>query len=324
MAKSNRKKKDDGSAGAVVALLAMLALAFITAPGILIVHFAAGHLGAEFDLGQLWTFGSIVCIAIYGALVAIHRFARSGEAGDSPDPAFVSGLTTYTIVCGALSAITLVSHFGFHAMWPRAAYSKFFPAFIDAPEFRFDVTFQYPNGKTQIVPIRSSNGQAEAKAERIRDEIVHRFRSTFGLDCPSGPTVSTKGQACDDEILTYSLSRSNADPSTVRDERSDRMEYEHSQCVNLAQKCVSDTNELAGTHTLKPADVDPMLRRLHGARELADRALAQCAESGYFLEAFGVQLISARNDALVRQIEASRPTTRRTQSAGARGRASTP
>lgn len=104
---NDNNKGCGGIVGMIVLILLALAL-FVFAPGISIVlTIAGGHI----DRGQAWTFGIIVSVLIWLAMLLFFRRDKAERpVGDS--------FIMYGIVCALTVAVYAVAHFGFHADWP--------------------------------------------------------------------------------------------------------------------------------------------------------------------------------------------------------------
>ena len=101
------------SSGSIFQLLFLVAILFVAVPGMMVLAIAKDYAMPQLELSQLWTFALLFDIAMLSILfLIIKNFLRSFMA--------------YLIICILISAICLVSAFGFKATWPNKYASYYF------------------------------------------------------------------------------------------------------------------------------------------------------------------------------------------------------
>ena len=110
---TEKELQEAQSAGALGALMIfVLAIAFLNAPGMLLLGFAKDSFGLALDSGQMWVFSIIASLAfLIGFRVVAKRWA---------DAAML-----YLITCVAVAVILLVCSFGFKAGFPSRYLASF-------------------------------------------------------------------------------------------------------------------------------------------------------------------------------------------------------
>ncbi len=200
MAKESEKKKDGGGGAG---LLLFLVLAAVASPGILLLHFIDKEFDLSLDTGQFWTFGVIACVAIFGVFwVGFVIQSRSSSDWDTPSPWF-SASKVYLLVSGSSFALALISHFGFHAKWPREAYHGFFPSLVDPPEYRFEITVRARDGRTFSKEVTERPDLIDSATEQHRTEVLWKVRNEKGISW----CFDTKDPVCADDFMTASSRR---------------------------------------------------------------------------------------------------------------------
>ncbi|OYU10416.1 MAG: hypothetical protein CFE38_17405 [Comamonadaceae bacterium PBBC1] len=108
------KEMQDRQAGALgaIGLVLFLAVAFVNAPGMLLLAFIKDVSGPALDIGQMWTFSLIASVLFLGtSRVMVENWSEAFKL--------------YIIMCVAVTAFFLVCNFGFKAEFP-ARYLGFF------------------------------------------------------------------------------------------------------------------------------------------------------------------------------------------------------
>jgi hypothetical protein len=101
----------------------------IASPGIIAVSVVRSVAGGEADIGQMWTFAIISCVAIISGIFAFlnikNKKLPEDKKGDSGD-IFINSCVIYGIISLIVFLTCLIAHFGFHSEFPSQCIRWFF------------------------------------------------------------------------------------------------------------------------------------------------------------------------------------------------------
>ncbi|MPN50810.1 hypothetical protein SDC9_198449 [bioreactor metagenome] len=112
MGTTEQNKKDDKSGNLL--MLVVFILIFFLSPGIFILGLVQLNFSLQLDMGQLWTFSTVIALVVYALTSLSLKSAKQG-------------LKIYLLLCVGVVSILLISSFGFKAEWPTALINLYMP-----------------------------------------------------------------------------------------------------------------------------------------------------------------------------------------------------
>lgn len=109
-----------GNLALLIGAVLLLSVVFLFCPGMLIAAFLRSWF-TSWDVAQMWTFGIAISVAIWVGMYSISRDWRK------------TGIR-YVVLCFFVSAIFVISHFGFRTHFTNDAIAYYFPKLADPYE----------------------------------------------------------------------------------------------------------------------------------------------------------------------------------------------